>query len=124
MRADLFALASIAYEMLAGDIPYGPKTETALTPRDFERLAYVPCYHHNPMVPVWLDGALRTAVAGQPARRYHEISAFLYDLRHPNPVFLRESPRPIIERDPLRFWQGLAALLAAGWLATLWLVFR
>jgi hypothetical protein len=63
---------------------------------------------------------IRAAVAIPPRRRYAEISEFLYDLRHPNPAYLRERPLPLLERDPLRFWKGLSALLAALLAATLW----
>jgi hypothetical protein len=70
--------------------------------------------------PAWKKGALRTAVSIPARRRYAEISELLFDLRHPNSGFLGEAPLPLIERDPLRFWKGLAALLAAGWVTTLW----
>ena len=119
-RGDLFALGSIAYEMLTGQLPYGPKTETARSSEDFESLGYHSSLHYNPMVPLWMDGALKRAVAPRASRRYPSLSEFLYDLRYPNPAFLRIAPIPLIERDPLRFWQGLAALLAAGWLLSLW----
>jgi len=76
------------------------------------------------MVPVWMDGALRKALQIDPARRYGEISEFLYDLRHPNPRFTRETPLPLVERDPLRFWRIVALLLALSQLATLWLLLR
>jgi hypothetical protein len=76
------------------------------------------------MIPVWMDGALRTAVALDPQRRYAELSEFLYDLRHPNPTFLREGPRGLAARDPLKFWKGLAAALLLLQLLTLWLLGR
>jgi serine/threonine protein kinase len=120
VRSEIFSLAAIAYEMLTGALPYAEKFESASTPRHFEQLEYVPAYHHNPMVPVWMDGALRKALQIEPARRYGEISELLFDLRHPNTHFTRESPLPLIERDPVNFWRGVAALLLASQLATLW----
>ncbi len=74
--------------------------------RAFEGLEYVPSQQRNPMVPVWMDAALRTAVEIPWRRRYGVMSELLYDLRHPNGAFLKEEPRPLIERDPLRFWKG------------------
>jgi hypothetical protein len=73
------------------------------------------------MVPVWMDAALRKAVEIPWRRRYAVLSELLYDLRHPNGAFLKQKARPLIERDPLRFWKGLAALLGVAWAATLWL---
>ena len=125
IRAELFSLAVISYEMLTGGaLPYDEQLERATSSRHFERLDYVPAYHRNPMVPVWMDGALRKALQIDPARRYGEISEFLYDLRHPNPRFTRETPLPLVERDPLRFWRIVALLLALSQLATLWLLLR
>jgi len=120
VRSEIFSLGSVAYELLTGHLPYGEKIETASTPRSLERLDYVPSYHHNPMVPVWIDGALRMAVRMDPARRYGEMSEFIYDLKHPNPLFTSQAPVPLVERDPLLFWKGLAAALAALYVGTLW----
>lgn len=124
VRSDLFSLGSITYELLTGVLPYGDRIESARTPRDFSQLTYTPSYHHDPMIPVWMDGALRTAVALDPQRRYAELSEFLYDLRHPNPRFLREGPRSRVERDPLKFWKGLATALLVIELLTIWLLVR
>ena len=105
---------------LTGALPYGEKIEDANSMRAFEGLEYVPSQQRNPMVPVWMDAALRTAVEIPWRRRYGVMSELLYDLRHPNRAFLKEKPRPLIERDPLRFWKGLAVLLGLAWAATLW----
>ncbi len=120
IRSEIFSFGTLVYEMLTHELPYGEKIENANSQAAFERLKYVPSHHRNPMVPVWMDGALRTAVSIPWRRRYRELSELLYDLRHPNATFLRTSPRPLIERDPLRFWKGLALLLCAAWLTTLW----
>jgi serine/threonine protein phosphatase PrpC len=119
-RSELFSLGTIAYELLTGKLPYGEAIEDCLRPQDFERLEYTPSYHHNPMVPVWIDGAIRKAVALSVGRRYDSFSEFVFDLRHPNARFLREGHRPLIERDPLKFWRGVAALFLATELLTLW----
>jgi len=124
VRSDLFSLGSVAYEMLTGQLPYGEAIDRVDDPRKLDALEYVPSYHRNPMIPVWIDGALRCAVATDPRRRYAELSAFVYDLRHPNPVYLRDGVRPLIERDPVTFWKGVSAILAAALLVTLFLLMR
>ncbi|MFP6655730.1 MAG: bifunctional protein-serine/threonine kinase/phosphatase, partial [Myxococcota bacterium] len=119
-RSELFALGTVAYELLTGKLPYGEAIETCLSPKDLEKLVYTPSYHHNPMIPVWFDGALRKAVALSVTRRYETFSEFIYDLKHPNPRFLPDADRPLIERDPLRFWKGTSLFLLAIEIATLW----
>jgi len=119
-RSEIFALGTVAYELLTGRLPYAETLENCLVPADFEGLEYTPSYHHNPMVPVWIDGALRKAVALSATRRYETFSEFVYDLQHPNEHFLKDGHRPLIERDPVRFWKCVAAILFVAELATLW----
>ena len=51
--------------------------------------------------------------------RYDSLSEFLNDLNHPNPEFLRIEHRPLIEKDPARFWQLTAVALFLTNLVTL-----
>ena len=76
---------------------------------------------HNPMIPVWMDGALKKALSISPELRYESFSEFLYDLEHPNSAFLEKSYVPLSQRNPLKFWQGLSAFLALVQVFTLWL---
>jgi serine/threonine protein kinase len=103
-RSDLYALATIVYEMLTGKLPYAahPPTQTRGGSH------YVSALHLNSMVPIWLDGALETAVACAPSERYSAISEFIYDLTHPNPKFVYRVPQPLLERNPVAFWRGLS----------------
>jgi hypothetical protein len=39
------------------------------------------------------------------------LSAFVHDLRHPSADFLNRTRPALIERNPLRFWRGLALVL-------------
>ena len=59
-----------------------------------------------------MDDALRRAVHPDPAKRQEAISEFIADLRRPNPHYLPDRKRPLIERDPLLFWQTLSLILA------------
>lgn len=116
---DIYSLAIIAYEMLTGKHPYGEAYARCKTIDDFKRLEYRPAWSHNPLVPVWLDGALKKALQIDPQQRYQELSEFLFDLEHPNKELIQGKSQPWVERNPLRFWQAFSAALFT--LHMLWL---
>jgi glyoxylase-like metal-dependent hydrolase (beta-lactamase superfamily II) len=62
-------------------------------------------------LPAWLDAVLRKALHPQPARRQQAAAEFAHDLRAPGPDFHRRRAPPLAERDPVAFWQTVAALL-------------
>ncbi len=112
VKSDLFSLAVIAYEMLNNALPFGQSMPEKPDKINLAKLHYVPSFHNNTMVPIWIDGALKKATSITPQLRYDDLSEFIYDLSTPNPKFLRaEEKIPLIERNPLLFWKGLSAIL-------------
>ena len=110
--SDLFSLAVIAYQMLTGQLPYGLQVTQVRGPSDLHKLHYVPARSTRRDLPAWIDAVLRQALHAQPAKRQAVLSAFVHDLRKPSPQHLRSQRLPLIERDPARFWRGLAMGLA------------
>jgi serine/threonine protein phosphatase PrpC len=110
-RSELFSLAVITYTLLSGRFPYGTDVSKARTLAAQRRLVYRSVLAADREIPLWVDEALRKAVQPNPLKRQEAISEFLFDLRHPNPAFLAKSRPPLLERDPVRFWQGVAGLL-------------
>jgi hypothetical protein len=73
-------------------------------------LIYTPVTDYNAAIPKWISASLRKAVHPDPTKRYDELSEFMYDLRYPNLKLSIEDTRPLIDRNPVGFWQGLCAI--------------
>ena len=121
-RADLFSLAVISYEMLTGKLPFDGKLEHCKTERDFLSTRYTESYKLNPLVPLWLDGALKKGLRFNAARRHGDVSEFVYELQHPNPRYLEYHQRPLMERDPVKSWKILCGVLVISQIASLLLL--
>lgn len=111
-QADIFSLGVITYNMLSGKLPFGNSISKVHTQRDLHKLNYKSLRDENSAIPAWVDESIRKATQPTPHKRYSEISEFLYDLRKPNSAFLSKTKPPLIERDPVKFWQCLCLALA------------
>ncbi|MFA5371977.1 MAG: bifunctional protein-serine/threonine kinase/phosphatase [Sideroxydans sp.] len=111
-RSDMFSLGVITYQMLTGNLPYGTQVAKSRTKAAQSRLNYHSVLHDEREIPAWIDDVIRKAVHPNPYKRYEELSEFLYDLRHPNKVFLNKTRAPLLERNPVLFWKGVSFILA------------
>lgn len=123
-RADLFSLAVICFEMLTGTLPFQGRLEHCSNAREFLSTTYTPSYQLNPLVPQWIDGALRKAMRFHPERRHGDVAEFAHELQHPNPGYLAFHQRPLLERDPVKTWKLIAIGLALLELLTLAILLR
>ena len=78
--------------------------------RDVKKRRYIPAHEINPKLPYWLDGALKKATHPKVTKRYDTLSAFIVDIKKPNPAFTRQTI-PLLKRNPTAFWRGFALLL-------------
>lgn len=108
VKSDIFSLGVIAYQMLSNRFPYGVKVARATTKSAQNKLKYTTLY---PEFPLWIDGAIKKALNINPNERYSELSEFLFDFRHPNKKFLNKKAPPIIEKNPVFFWQCVSLVL-------------
>ena len=108
-KSDLFSLGVIIYQMLSGELPYGVQVARCENKTAQNRLIYKSLY---PNFPVWIDETLKKALQINPANRYEQLSEFIYDLEHPNKKYLNKKRAPIIQRNPVVFWQGVSFILA------------
>lgn len=107
-RADLYSLAVIAYQMLSGRFPYGNQVARTRTLAAQKRLTYDSVLDEDREIPAWIDDTLKQALHPDPSKRYDSLSEFLYDLRHPSQRFLNHTQPPLMERNPVLFWQGIS----------------
>jgi serine/threonine protein phosphatase PrpC len=114
---DIYALGVTLFRAFTGELPYGNPDATAMPrlerPKDIAVL--------RPDLPAWLHAALGRAIARDPAERFADMAEFAHEFEAgPSyaPVPVRR-PLTLYERSPLRFWQGLSALLALALLASL-----
>jgi serine/threonine protein phosphatase PrpC len=108
--SDIFALGVTLYRMFSGGAyPYG-EVEPFVQPR-FGRP--VPLAKVRPDLPAWLERALSRAIATERRERYTDAIELAFELEHGS---LRAVPQAIeppslYERNPVRFWQVVSALL-------------
>ena len=119
IQGDLYALATICYEMFTGKLPYGEKVEDCRSHHEFDRLRYISANRYNPVIPIWFDRALEKGVKIDLEHRYVTIEQLLQDLTHPNPDFLLDVPEAKAERSKTTFWM----MLSGFWVLMLAAVF-
>jgi serine/threonine protein kinase len=110
-RTDLYALGVTVFRMFTGAFPYG-EVEAFSKPR-FTR-APAKLTDFRPDLPSWLDQVLARMVAAKAADRYEDANEVIFALENGALQAAPSAPRPrgLAERDPLRFWQLVSAVLA------------
>ncbi len=111
-RSDMFSLGVICYQMLSGELPYGTHVAKSRTKAAQRRLKYQSVLDDEREIPVWVDEAIKKSVHPDPVKRYDTISEFIYDLRRPNKSFINRTKPPLLERNPVLFWQSVSLIFA------------
>lgn len=119
VAADQFSLGVVIYEMLTGRLPFRSDAARVETRRDVARLVYRDAQDGSNAVPYWINHALKRATHPDPNQRFAALSEFEAALRAPLANVDAQGMTPLLQRDPLRFWQGLCAVLVLIILALL-----
>lgn len=109
--SDLYSLAVITYQMLSGKFPYGTEIAQANSVSAQRKLSYKSIINDDSELPMWIDDTLEHALKMDPLKRYPVVSEFIHDLRQPNKLFLAKTKPPLIQRDPIMFWQWISITL-------------
>ena len=110
-QSDLYSLAVLTYYLLSDRFPYGTQVAKTRTVAAQHKLKYQSVLDDRRPIPAWIDATLKRALQPNPEKRFASLSEFTYHLRHPSPAFLNRVTAPLIQRHPLKFWQGLSLLL-------------
>lgn len=117
-RSEVYALGVTLYRMFSGgEYPYG-EIEAFSHPRFNKRQ---PLNRYRPDLPAWLDEVLARATAVEPERRFGDAMELAFELENGLARGARRlpAPRPLYERNPVRFWQIIALLLALALILSL-----
>jgi hypothetical protein len=117
MMTDQFALGVTLYRWFTGKWPFGEQ-EAFSRPRFADP---PPPSRHRPEIPAWLDAAILRTIARNPEDRFGDVIELLRALEGGGSV-ARVPPRrfvPLVERNPVRFWQVVCLLLAAALITAL-----
>jgi serine/threonine protein phosphatase PrpC len=114
---DLYALGITMFRAFTGEFPYANPDATAGPRRDRPQALSA----LRPDLPEWLQATIGRAIARDPAHRFRDVVEFAFEMEAgpARPPIAVRRPLTLYERAPVRFWQGLAALLALALLLIL-----
>jgi len=117
-RSDLYSLACVLYEMLAGTPPFTGASAQAVRARH-ARDAMPSLQTVRPTVTTRLDAVVAKALAKVPADRFSTAREFRDALRHPELLLPDQATKPasrLSKRTLLALGAGVVAVVAAGML--------
>lgn len=114
---DIYALGVTMFRAFTGEFPYGNADATGRPRRDRPKELTL----LRPDLPAWLQAAIGRAIAIDPDDRFRDVTEFALEMEAGPARAPPSARRPLTlyERHPVRFWQGIAALLALALLVSL-----
>lgn len=115
---DQYALGVTLYRIFTRDYPCGQE-------EDFNRMRFEKPTRptlHRPDMPAWLEAAILRTLAVDPADRFADVEELIHVLEGGSAVAVPPvRDLSLMEREPVRFWQGVSAvllvLLLVSWMA-------
>lgn len=111
-QSELYSLAVLIYQILTARLPYKEISQIDAIPKQYSLWRYKPIITYRKDLPNFMDRVMSKALAANPANRYEHYSEFITEFNMTDKSqFVVEQNRPLIERDPVKFWQGISAIL-------------
>jgi serine/threonine protein kinase len=114
-RTDVYAVGTLLYEMLTGNLPYQGESTAAVLRAKSDSEPRLPSYYVPGFDPS-LEAIILKAIEPDPRHRYPGAAQLLADLRDPSRAVLRDPYVPPRRRSsapsPWRAWIGIVGVLA------------
>ena len=121
-KSELYSLAVLIYQMLTGRLPYKEISQIDAVPKQYNLWRYKPLATYRKGLPIYMDRVMSKALAANPANRYEHYSEFFAEFNVSDNTDLTAIANiPLIERDPVKFWQGVSGVLLIILMAVLFL---
>ena len=111
-QSELYSLAVLIYQMLTNKLPYKEISQIDAIPKQYNLWRYKPIITYRKDLPNYMDRVMSKALAANPANRYEHYSEFLseFNINDKNQLNVQHNT-PLLERDPVKFWQGISGFL-------------
>lgn len=111
-QSELFSLAVLIYQILTNRLPYKEISQIDDIPKHYNLWRYKPIVTYRKDLPNYMDRVMSKALSANPNNRYEYYSEFLaeFNVNDKNQLNVQQNI-PLLERDPVKFWQGVSGFL-------------
>jgi len=110
-KSELFSLAVLTYQLLTNRSPYKELNQINEAPKKYHLWRYRPITTYRKDLPRYVDVVLAKALSANPSQRYEHYSEFITALNTSHSPLAQQANLPLLERDPVKFWQGVSGVL-------------
>jgi serine/threonine protein kinase len=111
-KSELYSLAVLIYQILTNRLPYKEINQIDDVPKQYSLWRYKPITTYRTDLPIFMDRVMSKALSADPACRYEHYSEFIAEFNVSDKTDNSSiANMPLIERDPVKFWQGVSGFL-------------